>query len=565
MNANQKWHKKVICFSLVALCLLVYWDLPANDFIILDDPHYITANTQIQKGPSADFFLWAFTDTERGLRIPLTWISLMIDYQLYGLWYPGFSFTNLSLHSLNTVLLFFLLMKMTTALWRSAFSAALFAVHPLHVESVAWMTNRKDVLYALIWFLAIWVYVDWTRKPLKLRYGLLVALFAAACLAKPMAVTLPVLLLIIDYWPLERFACIDDRSRLRRGIALVKEKIPLLAISMLVVVDTLLANLLGEGMPSLETIPLMARFQNACLAYVEYLGKMIYPVDLIVFYQHPGTSLSWGSTLAALGLLVMVSAAIVVIRQGYLAAGWMWYLVTLLPVIGLTQAGIQAMADRYTYIPLVGPFIALTWGLAHITKSSSISRYLPFALATVTIVQLSVMASRQVRIWKNDVTVFSHAVRIEPDNFIARNNLGYAFMEKGQYELAKPHFAALIRIDPHDPQGYYQMGGVAARQNRIEEAIGHYRRVLEIAPDFVAAHNNIGNMFSRVKRYAEASEHYRTAIRLAPDNYLPYRNLGMAMLHMGKMEPARRNLQEALDRAPESKKNELRQILERFF
>jgi len=207
MSEIQTWKKRAISFSLVALCLVVYWHLPANDFIILDDPHYITANTQIQKGPSVDFILWAFTDTDLGLRIPLTWISLMVDYQLYGPWYPGFAFSNLLLHSLNSVILFFLLMKMTTAVWRSAFVAALFAVHPLHVESVAWMTNRKDVLYALIWFLAIWVYVDWTRKPVKIRYGLLVALFAAACLAKPMAITLPVLLLIIDYWPLQRFAC----------------------------------------------------------------------------------------------------------------------------------------------------------------------------------------------------------------------------------------------------------------------------------------------------------------------------------------------------------------------
>jgi len=563
MITASRWKILAIGFSLVATCLVVYRYLPANDFIILDDQAYITANPHVQQGLSLDSIIWAFTNTEHVLRIPLTWLSLMLDYQLYGLWYPGFAFTNLLLHSLNTVLLFVLLVKMTAAVWRSALVAALFAIHPLHVESVAWMTNRKDVLYALFWFLAIWVYVDWTRKPTKIRYSWLIALFTAACLSKPMAVTLPAVLLIIDYWPLQRYNHKDDRSLWIQGLVLVKEKVPLLLISLLVTLDTVIANLTGSGMPSLESISLGARFQNACLAYIGYLDKMIYPVDLIIFYPHEGTSLSWYGSMAPITILVVVSAAIVALRHAYLKAGWLWYLVTLLPVIGFTQAGMQAMADRYTYIPLVGPFVMLTWGLTHISKGSHVFRFLFLALAAFFVVQFSAMASRQVRVWKNDETVFGHAVSVQPDNYIARVNLGHTLMQKRQFERAEIHFAALIRIDPEDALGYYQMGVVTASQNRMEEAIGHYRRALAIAPGYYEAHNNIGNVYSKLNRYTEASSHYRAAIRISPHEYLPYKNLGMTMLFLRQMDSARKYLQAALERAPESKKEAVAQQLKR--
>lgn len=545
----------VACLLLVAVCLLSFSRLAHNNFIGLDDPLYITGNAVVQGGLRWDSVVWAFQNTTSGMRLPLTWLSLMLDYQIYGLSYAGFALTNLLLHSASTLVLFLLLSCVTGRNRSSLMVAALFAVHPLHVESVAWISERKDVLYAFFWWLAIWAYGRYTLKPSCLRYAAVMALMAASCLAKPMAVTLPVCLLLLDIWPLARVRLPDPMAFgtfFKHLWVLTREKIPLLVISAAVSFDTFRAHVLTEGMPTMSTLPLSARLANVPVAYVGYLRKMFWPADLAIFYPHPGTELPFWQVIGSLFLLAAITVMVfLVVRRSYLLAGWLWFLIALIPVIGITQAGIQALADRFTYIPLTGLLVMLVWGCAELAGRWGVSRAKMTTAAVAIVILLTLMTMRQVSYWKNDITVFSRAVQITPANNLALINLGSALMGAGRLTEARQHFKEHLRLEPDNALPHYNMAMLVDRMGEPEVARRHYERALEIYPGYVQSHNNLGNLLARSGDFKQAAVHLREAIRLSPRDPRAYNNLGAVYELTQKFTPARENYLKALELDPQ--------------
>ena len=372
----------LVCLFLIITTFAVYWQVHNHDFINLDDDLYITENDQVQKGLSRESVVWAFTTTHAANWHPLTWLSHMVDFQLYGLNPKGHHLTNVFFHLLNTLLLFFVLQRMTGALWRSGFVAALFALHPLHVESVAWVAERKDVLSTLFWLLTIWAYTWYVERPRRTRYLLTLLTFTLGLMAKPMLVTLPFVLLLLDYWPLGRFqvgqldtalsapgqASLSTRSVWSQTLRLIWEKAPFFALAAASSIVTFLVQKGGGAVRPWERFPITIRIANGLVSYVKYMGKMIWPSDLAVFYPHPGASLPIWQAVAAGLLLLSISIAAIRLAKNhpYLAVGWLWYLGTLVPIIGFVQVGGQALADRYTYVSLIGLFIIIAWGVSDI-------------------------------------------------------------------------------------------------------------------------------------------------------------------------------------------------------
>ena len=540
----------LVCLFLVLATLTVYWQVGNYEFVNLDDDMYITENSHIQEGLSRESAAWAFTTTRLANWHPVTWLSHMLDFQLYGLNPRGHHLTNVFFHLVNTLLLFLVLKWMTGALWRSGFVAALFALHPLHVESVAWVAERKDVLSTLFWMLTLWAYLRYVQRPDLKRYLLTLLFFALGLMAKPMLVTLPCVLLLLDYWPLERIqlgqaaisrtvpgppAIIADTPR-KQAFRLLFEKIPLFFLAVVSSVVTFLVQKGGGAVGALEAYPVRIRVANTLFSYVKYMVKTIWPSNLAVFYPHPGQSLPiWQAALAGL-LLVVVSA--VVIRAGrrypYLPVGWLWYVGTLVPVIGLIQSGDQGMADRYTYIPLIGLFIIISWSVSEFGTNWR-HRRIVFALtASTLLLALSVCTLLQIRYWKNDITLFTHALKVTEENFVAHNNLGAALARQGKLKDAISHFMEALRISPHYERAHFNLGLARDKQGEIDEAIVHFSEALQIKPDYPEAHNGLGVALARQGRLEEAIAHFRAALQLQPDNGMARANLDLATELVGK-------------------------------
>ena len=547
----KRGHTYLICLLLVLTVLVVFWQGVKNDFTNFDDNQYVTENQHVQAGLTWKNLLWAFTTTHSVNWHPLTWLSHMLDCQVYGTNPAGHHLTNILLHAASTVLLFLVLQWMTGARWRSAFVAALFAVHPLHVESVAWVAERKDVLSGLFWMLTLWAYTGYVYRPTPTRYLLTILCFVLSILAKPMAVTLPFVLLLLDYWPLNRLALtqqVDGKKPLvdkkslspnsGRWIAtnVVIEKLPFFAFAVLASTVTFFVQYNSGAAKSLVQYPLTERITNALVSYVLYMGKMIWPHNLAVFYPHLGQSLAiWQPVLAGL-LLLVVSA--VVIRTGgrhpYLPVGWFWYVGTLVPVIGLIQAGDQGMADRYTYIPLIGLFIIVSWGVPELAKQWRYRRTVLGLTAAILLLALSVCAHFQVRYWKNDITLFTHALKVTKNNFVAHNNLGAALARQGKLEDAIPHFIAALQISPSYERAHFNLGLARDKQGKIDEAIVHFSKALEIKPDYPEALNGLGVALARQGRLKEAIAHFKAALQLQPGNGNARANLDLATELVGK-------------------------------
>jgi tetratricopeptide (TPR) repeat protein len=443
---------------------------------------------------------------------------------------------------------------MTGALWRSGLVAALFALHPLHVESVAWVAERKDVLSTLFWMLTLWAYLGYTKRPGLKRYLLLILSFALGLMAKPMLVTLPFVLLLLDYWPLKRIELGQSAVGLPatsqpptiankpgpQALRLLLEKTPLFVLAAVSGVVTIIVQKSGGALGTLQAYPFKIRIANAILSYVMYMGKMIWPQNLAVFYPHLGQSLPvWQAALAG---LLLVAVAIAVIRVGqrcpYLPVGWFWYVGTLVPVIGLIQVGDQAMADRYTYVPLIGLFIILAWGVPDLTAKY---RYGKSALAVAAgslLVALMVSTSLQLKHWKNSITLFDHALRVTKNNYLAHNNYGNALADLGKIDEALIHLTEAVKIKPSFSKAHNNLGNALARQGRDEEAIFHLTRALQLEPDFPMAHNNLGNLFEKQRKVEEAVFHYSVALQLKPDFAEAYFNLGNLQARQGKMDQA---------------------------
>jgi len=502
-----------ICLFLVVTILVIYHPVGRYEFVNFDDPMYVIENDQVKKGLTIDSIWWAFSSMHVGNWHPVTWLSHMLDVELYGMNAGAHHLTNVVFHMLNSMLLFLLLHRMTGALWRSAMVAALFAVHPLHVESVAWISERKDVLSAFFGFLTLLTYEEYVKRPGRLRYGAALLLFALGLMSKPMVVTLPFLMLLLDYWPLNRYA---EWGVIRRFAALVKEKLLFFALSAASCLVTMIAQGRGGAVAALEICSFGMRLANAIVAYVAYLGKMIWPMNLAILYPHPGMRPLW-QVIGAVVVIVGISAVAFLWARlrPWLLTGWLWYLGTLIPVIGLVQVGIQSMADRYAYIPLIGIYMVLVWGFHEVLNQWRIPR-LAFAGQAV-LALLTFIAWHQVRYWENSITLYSHALEITDANWFVHNGLGNCYAKTNQIDKAINHYQEAIRIKPDYFEAFNNMGTVMAKMKRRDEAVAYFSNALRYNPDSEFAHNNLGRLQAEQKEYRKAIWHFREALRIKPD------------------------------------------------
>ena len=514
---NPPWVTSCICVCLFVLTWVVFGQTLRYDFVNYDDPRYVYQNTRITSGISVANVAWAFSHIHSENWHPLTTITHMLDCQLHGLNASWHHFTNVLLHSFAVVLLFVALERMTGALWRSAFVSAVFAVHPLHVESVAWIAERKDVLSAFFFMLTLLAYLHYTRAPSIGRYLTVALVVALGLMSKPMLVTLPFVLLLLDYWPLERFETRKSNSGRRRS-QLVLEKIPLIALSAASSIVTFLAQRGAIGWT--EQLPVSARISNALVSYVIYIRQMFWPAGLAVFYPHPENRLPVLDISLAFVVLVGITAAAFVFRKKapYFITGWLWYLVMLVPVIGLVQVGWQGHADRYTYLPQIGLYIAVTWAVTDFTRTWRFQR-MALGVATVIVVgALSWRCCLQASYWRDSETLFTHALAVTRNNDVAMNNLGIIFLEKGQLDDAISNLQAAIDVRPENAPAHDNLAKALLRKGQVGEAMVHYRKFLEIEPENVEARNTLGTALIQQGHVKEAIDQWQDALAIQPEN-----------------------------------------------
>jgi tetratricopeptide (TPR) repeat protein len=592
---------------LAVLTVAAFWHVPHCDFVNYDDQDYAYDNPRVQAGLTWEGVRWAWTTTFAANWHPLTWLSLQADRTLYGAVEPhGFHRTNLLLHVGGTLLAFLAFRVLTGAVWRSALVAALFAVHPLHVESVAWVSERKDVLSTFFWMLTLLAYGWYARRPGLGRYTAVMASFALGLLAKPMLVTLPCVLLLLDYWPLRRHVAASRSGKdcqpgwhafaaqpgpsegiltktgprehgtlpervkpvkgvdARRVALLVAEKLPLFALAAASCVMTWWAQQSGGAVRTFQQYSFSVRVANAVVAYAEYLGKTFLPDRLAVFYPHPGNSLSAATLAGAAALLAALTALclLAVRRYPYLAVGWLWYLGTLVPVIGLVQVGEQALADRYTYIPLLGVFLAVAWGVGDVVQRWPFLRAGLALTAVVLLVACARLTWLQVKTWENSRALWTHALEVTAGNWLAhsslamtigptdpegaveelkqairlrpgdtnvRNNLGFYLDRCGRKEEAAQCFREVLDAEPRHFVAHYNLAGILAEQGCLAEARRHLEQAVRLDPKYAKAHNRLGEVCMRLGETAAAVESFRRAVELQPDDARYLHNLDRAL------------------------------------
>ena len=539
---------------LAIVIVAAFWRVRANDFVY-DDYQYILANEHVHNGLNAGDISWAFRAFFQANWHPLTWISHMLDNQLFDLSSKGPHLVNLLFHIANTLLLFYILKRMTRTLWQSAFVAALFGIHPLHVESVAWISERKDVLSTFFWMLTLLAYVHYVEKPTIKRYVLILSAFALGLLAKPMLVTLPFALLLLDYWPLKRF---------NLGWRLIWEKIPLMAMAAISSVITYIAQHSGEAVTTFDRLHFGIRAANAVVSYVSYLWKMIWPRGLSIIYPHPIETLpTWevaasGLVLACISALAIRSAR----RLPYFAIGWFWYLGTLVPVIGLVQVGAQAMADRYTYVPLIGIFIVIAWGVPDLLARRKPRGKLLAIPAIGVILALMICTWIQVSYWRNNLTLFEHDLAYNRPTKDSLNNLAAAYKEQGMYDRAIALFKARLRQEPGDPQAIYNLAGTYVEAGRTEDAIRGYRTFIErvraerqqekLGIYYLNACSKLFEMLYRANRMGEAAAELRILLAEHPEMTNVRLQLAGCLIFSGHIREGRAELQTILNTAANS-------------
>ncbi|HUI06552.1 MAG TPA: tetratricopeptide repeat protein [Verrucomicrobiae bacterium] len=553
----------LLCACLALATVAVYWPAHRCDFINYDDNLYVAENPHLRAGVTLRGLSWAMT-TPLDLWMPVTWLVRLIEYQLFGSNAGADHLVNVLFHVANTVLLFGVLQRLTGAPWRSALAAALFALHPLHVEAVAWVTGLKDVLSTCLGLLTIWAYARYVEEPAvrgsrrKIFFGLTLTVYALALMAKPMMVTLPLVLLLLDYWPLGRTHWAKaararsgrtTRKDLEQNLGqLVKEKIPFLVLAAGACAATVWAQRAAGPLVSLENLPLGIRVGNALLSYVGYVGKTIWPTGLAVFYPFDA-HLSLVAASVAGTVLVGLTAAVIwrVRRAPWLAVGWFWYLGTLVPVIGLVQAGVvPAMADRYSYVPSVGLFIMLCWSVPDGARQRRTLRVTVGSAAVAALAVCAVLARIQIGYWKNTETLFRHALNVTRNNWLAHNNLGIALGQAGKIDEAVAQCEQALRIRPGFPEAHYNLGLALGRIGRIQEAVAHYEQALRIKPDFAEAHYSLGNILLTMGDVENAIVHYRQALRVKPDFAEAHYNLGVALQQQGRAQEAMQHYEAAL-------------------
>lgn len=576
---------------------VVYSPVRGADFVNYDDKNYVTQNVHVQAGLTWNTFTWAWRSTEWDNWQPLTWLSHALDCQLYGVNPVGHHFTNVLLHILNVLLLFLLLNGATAAPGRSLLVAALFALHPFNVESVAWVAERKNVLSTLLFLLALGAYGRYAMKPDLRRYLPVLALFMLGLAAKPMVITLPFVLLLLDYWPLRRTEKPSQpvrphprgRKRLPQQARpllssatlspapaswsrLVLEKVPLLILSAGSAIITVLAQRRGGAVRSLQDFSLWVRLQNALYAYAMYIWKGFWPTRLAVLYPHPGPSLTVLQLGVAAVFLVAVSLFVWKLRltRPYLVTGWLWYLGTLVPVIGLVQVGQQAMADRYAYVPLIGIFVLLVWGVDDWADSKKIGLPARAAAAVIILIAFSILTWRQIGYWRDSDTLWAHASALTENNLFAEDNVGKSLLRLGRPQDAMPHLEAAVRIDPHDSTRHINLGSGLAQSGRYQDAVREYETAIPLASDpevRFRCYETIATLYGLLGDYAKVRETYWQALQVDPaeasqieqrlsqqaadENSGPaYLQLGLFLDETGKPSEARSAFAQALKLDP---------------
>jgi Flp pilus assembly protein TadD len=528
----------LIALVLVAGTVALFAGALPRTFINFDDDTYVTENPHVLAGVTAQGTAWALTTFKGSNWHPITWLSHMIDAQAFGQEAVKHHVVNLLLHATNVALLFLVLTSMTGAVWPSACAAALFAVHPLHVESFAWIAERKDVLSTAFWLLTTAAWLRYVRAPSAGAYALVVAVYAAGLMSKPMLVTLPFTLLLLDVWPLAR-------GPFRR----VMEKLPLFAMAAASSVVTAVAQRSGGALQSLTRYPLPGRVANALISYVAYLGKAVWPARLSVFYPYRPTGLTGPATIGAALALVAISAIAWRYRQAapYALFGWLWYLGTLAPVIGIVQVGGQSMADRYMYVPSIGLFVALAWGAADLASRGPAWRTAIAAATVVVLAALGVASRAQLATWADRRTLFAHALDVTKDNWLAHGNLGNALLNDGEIDGAIAQFREAVRIDPRYQDAHYNLGLAMIRLGRRDEAIAELTRAIEINPNAPNARNNLGGVYAEMGRLGEALEQTRIAVALDPTSRIARFNMANVLAQSGR-DPEAIEIYDALAR-----------------
>ena len=562
----------IACALIVIAVVLVYARVAHFDFVSLDDTSYVVQNPHIHEGLSAESVAWAFTAVHSANWHPLTWISHMIDCELYGLDAGGHHVTSAILHLINSLLLFALLAKMTGRVWRSAFVAIVFAVHPLQAESVAWIAERKNVLSALFWMLTMLAYVRYAEKRSPGRYAPVLAAFAMGLMAKSVMVTLPVVLLMVDWWPLGRLQVTGDGLRKGRDIPLtpalsrkgrgstltpgprplaplILEKLPMVALVVIAAAVTVAAQGEGGMTRSLEQYPLGVRLANAAVAYIGYLVKMAWPAGLCQMYMHPGSTLpGWQVVGSALALAAVTALSIWRAKRApYVLVGWLGYLVTLVPMIGLVQVGPQAMADRYAYLPMIGVLVVIAWGVPDLLGRLRGSGVVLGAAGTAAVVALGACAWVQVGYWRNAGTMFEREIRVSHEDPRIIASFTGSMADAGKIEDA----VRVLRTVRRPAQTCTMVGVVLARADRADAAEALYREAIRIDPGFAVAHSNLATTLARQGKMDEAETQYRKAIDLQPDYAEAHHGLGVVLLSREEFDPAIREFREALKSNPD--------------
>ena len=555
---RERYATILVAMALAIATLALYQHALQNSFTGYDDPGYVTRNLHVQRGLAGASIAWAFTSTAEANWHPITWLSHMADVQLFGARAAGHHFTNILLHTLNVVLFFLLLRWGTGALLRSATAAALFALHPLNVETVAWVAERKSLLCTLFMLFAVATYARYAKKPSVAKYIVVAILFALGLMAKPMIVTLPFALLLLDYWPLQRFSLSGPAENAQPFAnsfrKLFLEKIPLLLLSLASIAITMYAQRQGGAVGSVLLLPLDQRIKNAIYSYSVYLAKTFWPVKLAVFYPHPEGSLAFWKVAASAVFLLVITALVLHNRQHrYLVTGWFWYLGALVPVIGIIQVGRQGMADRYAYLPLMGFFVMLVWLIAELVEPHAALKALALPVAVIALCGFAAVSYAQISYWQNSFALFTHALAVTPDNAIAEDNLGTALVNMGQLENSLPHFESAVRMAPQLSSAHYNLATVLHRQQQFAQAAVEYHfaiRTSVVPAEAAQAHNNLAVLYLQTSRIPEALAEFDSAIALNPSEQNSYIGRGTIELQQGRLDPAIADFTQAANVTP---------------
>jgi len=591
---HKHWMPVLICLALVMLTIAAFWQLKDCGFINFDDDIYVYENAYIQSGLNWKSIGHAFSFYFSNWH-PVTWLSWLIDYSLFGLNPFGYHLVNLFLHILNTLLLFMILRRMTKALWPSAFVAALFAIHPLHVESVAWIAERKDVLSTFFWMLTLGAYGYYVEQRTFRRYLFILLFFVLGLMSKSMLVTLPFVLLLLDFWPLRRFSEVKTDQKMQAEVLkpaalekskkkpkkkknekiavkqllmdrkpteqdfqwlriypLLLEKVPFFVLAIISSVITYIAQCKGGAVRSIETFSMAIRLGNAFVSYIAYLGKTILPVNLAVFYPHPENVVLW-QVLGAMLLLMAITIVTIwrVKKSPYLATGWFWYLGALVPVIGIVQVGAQAMADRYTYISLIGLFIMIAWGIPELLKKVKYRKEILWVASVLCILSFSILTWKQVGYWQNSITLYDHTLNVTEKNSLVQNNRGFAYYVLGDYRQAIEDYSAAIAIKPGYATAHHNRGIAYIALGDHKKAIVDFNHAIALKPAYAEAYNNRGKAYSIMGDYNQALEDINRAITISPDNAKSYYNRGVAHFVLGNPKRAIEDFDRAVGIKPD--------------